>query len=511
MSMEKCLKTSVYINDTVFCETTEQGIDVDFTLPDFCPDISKIFKCQAVPRISSKGINGKVITIDGTVVLTVLYCDKEGNLCSFEYQYPFSKNVEMSAEQLGANLFCKAKIEYINCRAITGRKIDIHGAVGLYIKAFKRKNTDIISDIDDCNIEIHRGIAPATVPMGYAEKYLLVEDEIHIGQGQPPIRNIIRSEAKSCVRETKIINDKAVVKGEITVCILYCPEPYGCPQSVKTVIPFSQIVDVEGITDSCSCETKSEIAFFEAKPRISPSGDMKTFAVSAKVLLSCEAWCGNDIAVILDAFSRKYEADITRKKVGFEKITSNISETYHCKKSIELEMPVDSVLDLWCNVQTGSVKFEDSHMIICGVIIVSMIVSAEKNSNCYLEKTIDFEYKYPVLCEIGIPHCDPEVEILSCGYTLTSTENMELRVDLSVNAAVYEKSDIMLISEFDIDENKPSKKKNNGAMVIYFPDENENVWDIARKYNASVEEIMRINELESDNIPSNRTILVPMV
>ena len=48
-------------------------------------------------------------------------------------------------------------------------------------------------------------------------------------------------------------------------------------------------------------------------------------------------------------------------------------------------------------------------------------------------------------------------------------------------------------------------------MIIYFPSENDSVWDIAKKYNASVEEIMRINELENDTIPNGKTILVPMV
>lgn len=511
MTEEKCLKTSVYVNDTVYCDSTEQAIDVDFTLPDYCADISKIFKCQAVPRVSSKGISGKNITIDGTVMLTVLYCNKEGELCSYEYQYPFSKSIEMPSEQVGVNLYCKTKTEYINCRAVTGRKVDIHGAVGIYVKVFKRKSTEIISDIDDCNTELQRGIAPATVPMGYAEKYLMIEEELHIGQGQPIVRNILRCEAKSCVRETKIINDKAVVKGEMTVCVLYCPEGGGMPQNVKTVIPFSQIVDVEGITDSCSCETKSEIAFFEAKPRISQSGEIKTFAITAKLLLLCEAWCGNDIAVILDAFSRKYDAEIIRNRVCFEKITSNISETYHCKKSVELEMPIDAVLDLWCNVQPCAVRFEENHMVISGIIIASMIVCGEKGNTYFIEKSIDFEYKYPVLCEVGNPHCEPEIEILSCGYTLTSTENMELRIDLSINAAVYEKSEMHLISDFSIDENKLAKRCRGGAMIIYFPSENDCVWDIARKYNASVEEIMRINELESDKIPNGKTILVPMV
>lgn len=101
---EKIIKSSVFVNETVFNETCEQPIDVDFTLPDFCADISKIFKCRAVSHISSKNLGGKVITIDGSVCITVIYCDENGKLCSYEYQYPFSKNLEMDEEASGANL-----------------------------------------------------------------------------------------------------------------------------------------------------------------------------------------------------------------------------------------------------------------------------------------------------------------------------------------------------------------------------------------------------------------------
>ncbi|MBR7133070.1 MAG: DUF3794 domain-containing protein [Clostridia bacterium] len=508
---QKCLKTSVYFNDTVYSDSAEQAIDVDFTLPDYCPDISKIFKCRAVPRITSKGINGKTVTVDGNVAVTLIYADRDGNLCSYEYSYPFVKNLEMPNECAGANLCCRVRCEYINCRAVTGRKVDIHGAVGLYIKVFKRKCEEIISDFDDGNIELRRGIAPATVPMGYAEKYLLIEEEIRIGQGQPSVGNILRCDANTCVKETKVINDKAVVKGEMTVSLLYCPEGGGNPQCVKTVIPFSQIVDVEGITDTCMCDTKSEIAFFEAKPRISATGETKCISLTAKILLTCEGYCGNDIAVVLDAFSRKYQADIKRNKVSFEKITSNISEVYHCKKSVELEESITSVIDLWCNIKTATTKFENCNMIICGTLIAGMIVCNENDTAIYCEKPIDFEYKYPVSCELGIPHCEPQIEILSCGYTITSSNNIELRVELGINAAIYEKKDMSLISEMSLDNTRTVERRGRAAMTVYFPGADECVWDVARTYNASVEEIMSVNNLESESLCEGKMLLIPLM
>lgn len=508
---QKCLKTSVYLNDTVYSDSVEQPIDVDFSLPDFCPDISKIFKCRAVPRISSKGIEGKIITIEGSVCITLLYADKEGNLCSYEYMYPFVKTVEMPTESAGANLCCKYKCEYINCRAVTGRKVDIHGAVGIYLKVFKRKCTDIISDYDDCNIELRRGTAPATIPMGYAEKFLLLEEEIRIGQGQPCIRNMLRCDANTCIKETKVINDKAVVKGELTVSILYCPEGGGKPQCVKAVIPFSQIVDVEGITEICRCDTKSEIAFLEIKPRVSGSGEAKSFSLASKILLTCQAYCVNDVALVLDAYSRKYKADIKRNNVNFEKIIANISEVYHCKKSVELDEDITSVIDMWCNVKSSSTKFENGNMIICGTLMAGMILCNENDNAIYYEKPIDFEYKYPVNCESGMPHSEPQLEIISCNYTITSPNNIELHIELGVNAAVYEKQEMSLISDMSLDETALLERKDKSAMRVYFCGGNECIWDIARLHNASVEEIMHINNLDSENLPAGKMILIPVM
>ena len=62
---QKCLKTGVFVNETIYLDTAEQAVDIDFTLPDYCPDISKIFKCQAMPRIAAKGITDKPLNIEG--------------------------------------------------------------------------------------------------------------------------------------------------------------------------------------------------------------------------------------------------------------------------------------------------------------------------------------------------------------------------------------------------------------------------------------------------------------
>ncbi len=506
---QKNIKTAVHSTETIFNESAEVPIDVDFTLPDYCPDISKILKCRAVSRISSKGINGRTVSTEGCVTITVIYADDDNALNSYEYQYPFSKNFDVGVNTDGAVLSVKSKCEYINCRAVTGRKIDIHGAAGIYVKLTRRKSCEVISDIDDAGIELLRGSIPATVPMGSCDKYLIIEEEIELGSGQPDIRCIVRYDAEACVRENKILAGKSVVKGEMAVSILYCPES-GSTQTVRATIPFSQLLEIDGMNDSCSCESKASIAHLEIKPRSSAAGECRSFSLSAKLLICSECCCNNDIDVILDAYSRKNEAEISKNEVCFNKIISNINETFNCKKNLEFADDALSLIsDLWCEVKAGSAKFMGDSLIINGVVTAYMIAHDSEGTPAFYERPIDFEYRYPIGDTGKSLMCAPDITVHSCNYTITSPNSMELRVDLNINATVYECSNIPLIVDITVKENEPLEKKSQGAMTIYFASKGENIWDIARRYFANVEEVRQINGVSEDVLAADRMILVP--
>ena len=107
--------------------------------------------------------------------------------------------------------------------------------------------------------------------------------------------------------------------------------------------------------------------------------------------------------------------------------------------------------------------------------------------------------------------CTPEIDVASCGYTITAANTVELRVDLSINAAVYDCTSLPLITDIRIDSEKVRANTTKCAMTIYFTAENECVWDIAKHYNASVDEIMKINDLNDECLPGNKMILIPAV
>lgn len=505
---QKNLKTSVFSLDTVFCESAEQPIDIDFTLPDYYADISKILKCRAISRISSKSINSSSVAIEGCVTVTVIYRGNDNCISSYEYQYPFSKSFDTSLNTDGCILTAKTKCEYINCRAVTGRKIDIHGAVGIYVTLKKRKLTEVISDCDDCNIELLRSSVPATVPMGCAEKYLLIEEEIELSAGQPDIRCVIRYDAEAFITDSKILASKSVVKGELKVKLLYAPEGNTAPQTVRYQLPFSQLIEIDGISDGCDCESKVSIAHLEIKPRVSASGECRQLIFTAKLLIASECCCNNDVPVIVDAYSKKYEADIYKNEIHFNKIIENINQSFNCKKNLEFsEGALGAISDMWCEVKIETVKFCDNAMCVAGVVTAYIIACDSEQIPMFYEKSINFEYSHPMNTE-GEFKCSPEITVVSANYTLMGENNMELRIELNICASIYKCSNIPLITDIKVNVSKPVLK-NNSAMTVYFAYGGEKVWDIARHYFADVEELKQINEIDDDVLTDEKMILIP--
>ena len=59
-------KQSVCTASSALDTVVQQLVDVDLTLPDYCPDIQKILKCMMTPKIFTKNISGGQLQIDGT-------------------------------------------------------------------------------------------------------------------------------------------------------------------------------------------------------------------------------------------------------------------------------------------------------------------------------------------------------------------------------------------------------------------------------------------------------------
>ncbi len=497
-------------NDKIFNSSAEHSIDNDFTLPDYYPEISKILKCRVTPRVSAASISGQTLTVDGNITINLIYCSPDNEIFGFEQIMNFSKAFEIGCECSDGVPECSVKSEYVNCRAVNERKIDIHGAVGIYVSVFKKNTTGIITDIDSRDVIVRRGLLPATSPIGTGEKSLLIEEELELGQGQPSIRCILKCDAKTVNKECKIISGKVVTKGELCVFVLYCAEHTPYPQIYRNSIPYSQIIDIDGITDTCVCSAKTQVANLEIKPRTSAVGETRSFMLSSKLNFRATACCEDDLPVVLDAYSTKYNADVKTQEICVEKIHKNITESFICKKTLENLGDINSVIDIWCDTNVTDTSINDCKLKICGTLQVCILAMNSKDIPQYIERPVEFEYVSPIEDNGKGLYAKADVITNNVSFTLISGSAIEISAELCVNADIYAKDRVSLVTDVCIDESNLKSRQSDSALIIYYADAGEELWDIARKYNSNPDEISEINSLQDDVLPSKKTLLIPV-
>lgn len=503
----------VAVSEVLFDQTVEQSIDAEFTLPDYCPDISRVLKCRLIPNISNRTLNGSTLSIEGTACITLIYCDESGSICSYDYQTPFSRAMDVGgACDACASLFVKVRAESVNCRAVTSRKLDIHSATSIRAKVVCRKETEVVCDVDGPDVQLLKGMAPATNPLSVSEKYLVLEEEIDLSDDQPSIRSVLRADGRVVSAECKVISNKAVVKGEMMLNALYCPDDGRKPECLEYSLPISQIVDIDGINDTCDCEVSAEVVSLELKPRTGMSGEARSFILQAKVYIAISAFCNEDVPVIYDAYSTKYEAKTEKSNIMFEKMICTINENYLCKKSLEFtEGSISSIIDLWCDSQVGGVTNEKNTLVVTGTVQICMLAYDTENMPVYFERPVDYEYRYDMDKTPANMRCDPQIAAVASSHTVSSTSKVEVRVELGIVASVFELSQIPLITSIEIDEESPRTRNDDTALVIYYADAGEKVWDIARRYNTSPAEIAGANDLTDDALTGSQMLLIPCV
>ena len=504
---EKVLRAPVYSVETVFKDSAEVPVDIEFNLPDYCPEISKILKCRAVPRVSSKTSANKGVTVDGSVTVTVIYSDSENLINSYEYQYPFAKSFETSADTGDCFVFAKARCEYINCRAVTERKIDIHGAVSVGVTLTCKKGREIINGIEDENIKVRKISVPATVPVAEAEKYVILDEEIEAGTGAPDIKCLIRYDAAARIDECKLLAGKAIVKGSVAVNLLYRGEQ-GQTEPLSSAIPFSQLIEIEGADDGQKCEAEAYVAYLECKPKFGASGTARAFSLDGKLSITVKTFSEQDIELITDAYSCKYEAQILTEDFSLNKLVCTLNDTFTAKGDFDFKEPVSKICDIRCEVKETAAKTEGDCLCVLGTAAAEIIAADSNGAPYFIEKPLEFEYTYKLPAGCRNISVDPRVSVSEVNYTLKSENSMEIRAQMAVSAAVYECRKTPLVSGVTVDESKPLGTQKRPAMTVYFAEAGESVWDISRRYLSDAEKVMKLNGIDEDYIAKRQMILV---
>lgn len=487
----------------------EQIVDVDITLPDYCPDIEKILKCTLAPKIYTKKISGGQLSIDGVSSVRIMYCDSiRHSIRSFEQTVPFTAtfNLKSTPEQYVVQALTKC--EYINCRALSPRKLVVHGAFSLYAKVLSKDYTELYSFDEDSDLQVkHKEYEVSDLCSLYEEQFSVTED-VSVS-GKPPVEALLSYEVTPKITDVKSIHNKIMLNAELTLHAMYISDLEKCSvEHITYVFPINRIIDCENVTDTTLNVPSLSVMSYDLHIKNDTLSDNSVLTLDVKLSFCETGYHTKTVTLIEDCYSTKYHTDTKKKGINCESNHRFESFTHIIKSSVNLDnIKIAGVLNISHDSLTLTPIISDAKLSFNGKTNVCILLQDAENEVNYIERTVDIEFSPELSSQFD------RVEKNSCcinsiSYRLVNENEIELRLELKTDVVFC---DVLSANPVVYVEAKEDSEKthDDSSLVLYFADKGESVWDIAKKYSTKESMLIDENSLESDILEYATMLLVP--
>ena len=505
-------REAVAVGEVIFDGCQEQPVDLNISLPDYCPDIQRILKCQIYPRIGSRSISGDRLMLEGSFTVKVFYLDPGGMRIRFcDSSDTFSSEVALKQAADNAQVYAFPRVEYINCRATSPRRLDIHGAFSVCAKVVSQGSSEVVSNIAGDDVEQLKATMPVNNLVAFAQQQFSVDEILELGGGKPPADSILRSDAFAVLQDFKVAAGKLMIKGEVCVKFLYVSaDENSTPEAMEFTVPFSQMLDCDGVTEECLCDVKLSVLGVEAQIKNDYSGEKTFFDTQVRLNANASAYRSGEVTVVSDAYSRDYDLNIASKQKAMDTLSELIGDTTVHKSTLNVEDgTVAKVIDMWNEMGSVAAEVQDGQIQFKGKYSLCVLALDGENKPFYFERLLDFEYNRACASKGENLRCDTQVGVGGISYRIMGS-GVEAKTELRLTAEIYSRYAFKAITEVTADETKPVARDNAAALGIYYADAGENLWNIAREYRTSVDTIKKENNVSGDVMENRGMLLIPM-
>lgn len=509
----KSVRESVAINNIVLENKVEHPIEGEFLLADYYQEIMQILKCIPTVQIMSKQVLPSKITLDGYVNLKILYLSPDS--CAvhcFEQNIPYTKTIDLSREYDGAVIEVKANVEYMNCRAVNERRIDVRGAISFEAVTMVPKMYEVPTAFKNETVQQLNDSYQTSQLVTQKQKVFSMDETLDLPCEGNTDSVVLHNEQTMNVLDYKCIADKVVIKGEFICEVAFKPNKDDEAISHhKQVVPINQVIDAQGVDDGCKCfiSMKNLSTVIEKNQ----TDDEGTERYSMSILCEATVRCFKEksISPVKDAYSTKFEIDSEEKTVHLDNITQMDSERKSEKLMVKNVVPqTGEVLDLFTDIKVRDYKAVEGMLNIHLNCDINILLKDEEGHVNMVTKSEPMTMKQPIQAGSGKLICTLDLKKLSDSYTVSGAD-IDLRMDLLMGLICFNRIEVPVMDNIEILEDNPKADTKNSSLTIYYADPNERVWDIAKRYNTSVEDIVSQNNLETNVLEGRQMLLIPIV
>jgi len=496
--------------------TADTVVKEEYVIPDTQPDVREILMVDAKALISSKEIIQDKVYLEGQIQYNVLYITKDQERTDMEnvvYNSKFSNTIDIMGAK--PEMLCDAEcfVEHMECRIVNERKICLEGILKLKSEVYKNFDFQIVKDIEAVkDVQYLKNPTSIDKVIRSFNGELIGKANIKIPMDKPEIAKIIKYDVNVHKKEVKLYDGKISINAFACINMIYKGRDSRELIYIEQEVMLNKDLDFEEVNPYMDNYTDFRVDAVDIDIKEDDLGEKRIIDAEFIIKTNTRAMHKEDVDMIEDVYSPTTKLEMDKKDYALNVMQGQLLTETLVKGDIELDSNMSKPSKvIMCNasVSVTDKKVIEDKVVIEGIMNVTVLYGS------------DDEEKYLSTVSEEIPFtCGAEIlgaKINMNSVCKLSLENINADIEagnISVRAIVkvYVRVNYMVEKKFLVDvypiEGEAPKKK--ASITIYVVQSGDTLWKIAKKYNTTMQEVARVNQIEDSNvIKVSQKLIIP--
>ncbi|WP_122640874.1 DUF3794 and LysM peptidoglycan-binding domain-containing protein [Romboutsia sp. Marseille-P6047] len=477
-------------------------IELEAVVPDKKSDVYDIVKTEGYIALKKIEIADGKVVCRGSFNYNVIYiADDKNTISNVDGKIDINEVIDKDNVTQDMEYMLYPEIEHVDCTIMNERKIRIGALINIKGSLFEKKRLDIVKDVSQVEgIQKSRKEVSYQDIVGIEKSESVIRDTITINTEE--VQSIISVNPYVRIKESRVSDNKVIIGGVLDINPLACTYDGELVELDKVDIDFTQFIEVPGVCDGMNEETLLSINDFNYI--FKQNGDSNTGILEIDCTISSKVKVTDEVAreVLQDAYSPQKVLKFDHRLIELNKVLASDTESFVVRDTIKNDnedIQIKDIVSVCPSISIENAYMEDGKSIIQGIIKMDILYVPVEG----------LKIVYKISEEIPFEH-DVEVDGLSDTSSVFNTvciEKVEVdlnrdQIDVSVKVnrfieVIDKKSESFIIKGEDCGDYDLSKAP---SIIVYICKEGDSLWNIAKKYNTTEEEISELNDLKDDDI-----------
>lgn len=520
--MMELAKRNIHMNRWKGNATTQITLDDDFIVPDTMDDVAQVILDTGDIQIESVKNQGEKVLVKGKLVFQMLYRKAEGGLQTLSGSIPFEEQINVPELEEKDYVGVSWELDDLNAGMINSRKLSVKAIVTLDVRVEMLYDVEAASDVDmgepmagdTVQVEsLKRNVNVAAIATRRKDTYRIKED-ISLSGNKPNIDQILWSEMRLRGVSTKPLDGQVHIEGELMVFIIYSGEGEETPmQWLEESIPFSGEVELPEAVEEMVPVIGVRLIHRDMEAKPDYDGEMRELELDAVLELDMKLYEEQNMELLSDLYSTNRELMLQTGEVCFDQLlTRNMGK---CKVSEKMDVRHgDRILQICHNdgtIKIDDIEIKEDALHIEGVLEVHLLYLTTDDAEPVKSSTevVPFHYmaEAPGINQDSVYQLNTGLEQLTA--VMLGSDTVEIKAVIALDILVLQPVCEPVITNVAVEPMDMQKLQQMPGIVGYIVQPGDTLWNIAKKFHTTVENIMTTNGLSDTQIsPGEQLILV---